>query len=143
MPGFSGTFSGRARVQTAVSLSDTPGHELQLVEIAGAQQSKDENWKNAKITYWGFQDLTAGTGTQRGYYVNERKSGERDCGTFEGKVTIAQGQTTTEGTFHSTDRTGKFKGVKAQGTYKGRMVSPTEVEMTWEGKYELAAAKAA
>jgi hypothetical protein len=81
---------------------------------------------------------------QKGYFANERTDGDRDCGTFEGKViTTAQGQTTLEGTWQTTSGTGKFAGVKAGGTYKGRMTSPTEIEMTWEGHYELAASKAA
>jgi hypothetical protein len=55
----------------------------------------------------------------------------------------AQGETTLEGTWQTTSGTGKFKGVKAGGTYKGRVTSPTDIEMTWEGHYELAASKAA
>jgi len=55
----------------------------------------------------------------------------------------AQGLTTLEGTWRAISGTGKFKGMKAQGTYKGRMTSPSEVEMSWEGHYELAASKAA
>ena len=144
MPEMSGSFSGRARVQTAVSLSDIAGHQIQLAEITGAQHSTDQNWNNAGLTYWGVADIVNGNGTQKGYYVNERADGDRDCGTFEGKViTTAQGQTTLEGTWQTVTGTGKFTGVKAGGTYKGQMTSPNEIEMSWEGQYELAASKAA
>lgn len=139
MPNMSGSFSGRTRVQSAISLSDTPGHQLQVAEIIGSQRSNDENWNNAGLVYWGVLDLVEGNGTQRGYYVNQRPNGDRDCGTFEGKVTTVQGQTTLEGTWQAVTGTGKFQGVQAQGTYKGRMTSPSEVEMTWDGRYELAA----
>ena len=99
----------------------------------------NENWDNAELVYWGVLDLVEGNGTQRGYYVNQRANGDRDCGTFEGKVTTVQGQTTLEGTWQAVTGTGKFAGVKAGGTYQGRMTSLNEVEMSWEGRYELAA----
>jgi hypothetical protein len=57
---------------------------------------------------------------------------------FEGKVKTAGGQVTIEGKWKYVDGTGLFKGVTGGGTYKGRMTSPTEVENTWEGTYELA-----
>ena len=143
MPEMSGSFTGQTRVETTIRLSDVPGHELRIAEITGSQRSTDENWNNARLVYWGVLDLVNGSGTQRGDYVNERANGERECGTFEGKVTTAQGQTTLEGTWEAISGTGKFKGMKAQDKYKGRMTSPSEVEMSWEGHYELAASKAA
>lgn len=143
MTEMSGSFSGKARVQSAVSLSDIPGHQIQVAEITGSQRSTHQNWNHAGLTYWGIADLVNGNGTQRGYYVNERADGDRDCGTFEGRVTTIQGQTTLEGTWQTVTGTGKFTGVKAGGTYQGRMTSPGEIEMTWEGHYELAASKAA
>jgi len=143
MPEVSGSFTGQTRVETTIRLSDVPGHELRIAEITGSQRSTDENWNNARLVYWGVLDLVDGSGTPRGDYVNERANGERECGTFEGKVTTAQGQTTLEGTWEAISGTGKFKGMKAQGKYKGRMTSPSEVEMSWEGHYELAASKAA
>ncbi len=36
------------------------------------------------------------------------------------------------------DGTGKFTGITGQGTYRVRMPSASEVEMSWEGRYELA-----
>lgn len=143
MTEMSGSFSGKARVQSAVSLSDIPGHQIQVAEITGSQRSTDQNWNHAGLTYWGVADLVNGNGTQRGYYVNERADGDRDCGSFEGRVTTALGQTTLQGTWQTVTGTGKFTDVKAGGTYQGRMTSPTEIEMTWEGHYELAASKAA
>jgi hypothetical protein len=143
MPEMSGSFTGKAVSQVTVSLSDTPGHELQIAEIRGTQRSNDENWNSAGLTYWGVLDHVQGSGTQKGYYINVRANGDRDSGTFEGKVTSRTGETTLEGTWLTTAGTGKFAGVKAQGTFRGRMISPTEVEMAWEGHYDLAAARAA
>jgi hypothetical protein len=43
-----------------------------------------------------------------------------------------------EGTWAFSGGTGKFTGITGQGTYQGRMPSANEVEMSWEGRYELA-----
>jgi hypothetical protein len=139
MLNFSGTFSGRATSQTVISLEDVPNHEMHLATINGLQKSTDEKWKDSRITYWDVTDLIAGNGPQRGYFVNLHSNGDRDIGTFEGKVVTAGGQVTIEGTWKYTDGTGMFKGIVGGGTYKGRMTSPTEVENTWEGTYEIAA----
>ena len=139
MTNFSGSFSGRAVSQTVVSLEDVPNHEMHLATITGLQKSSDDNWKDSRITYWDVSDLLGGNGTQRGYFVNVHANGDRDIGTFEGKVKTAGGQVTIEGTWKYTDGTGQFKGITGGGTYKGRMTSPTEVENTWEGTYQLAA----
>ena len=42
MTELSGSFAGRARLLHVVSLSDVLGHELQTLEVAGAQNSTDE-----------------------------------------------------------------------------------------------------
>ena len=142
MANVTGSFSGRATSQTTVSLHDVPDHELNLAQIAGLQKSADNLWNNAKITYWGIADLVGGNGPQRGYFVNEHADGDRDFGTFEGTIVAAVGQVTIEGAWKFTGGTGKFKGLAGGGTYKGRAVSPTEVENTWEGTYQLAGARA-
>ena len=139
MTNFSGSFSGRATSRATIALEDVPNHEMHLATITGVQKSSDDNWKDSRITYGDVSDLVGGNGTQRGYFVNVHANGDRDIGTFEGKVKTAGGQVTIEGTWKYTDGTGQFKGITGGGTYKGRMTSPTEVENTWEGTYQLAA----
>ncbi len=143
MPTMSGSFAGKARLQTAVALSDSPNHELNLVEVTGAQKSTDAKWNNATVTYWGIGDLVAGSGPQRGYFVNDHADGDRDWGTFDGKITGSGDQVTLEGKWTFTGGTGKFQGLSGSGSYKGRMPSPSEVAMEWKGEYELAQAKTA
>ncbi len=142
MPAVSGSFSGNVKLQTAIALSDQTGHELNLAEIGGTQKSPDEKWNNAAITYWGITDLVEGKGTQRGYFVNVHGEGDRDWGTFEGRLATSGGQITVEGSWQFTGGSGKFKGLTGNGTFKTRMSSPRDVEASWQGTYELAAAKA-
>lgn len=136
---FSGSFTGRARVLTVVSPTDIPNHELHMIEIVGPQSSTDEKWKDTRVTYWGMSDLVAGSGSQRGYFVNEHPDGNRDQGTFEGRVTTRGNEAILEGTWSFSEGTGNFAGIKGGGTFKTRLTSPTEVQCIWEGRYELAA----
>jgi hypothetical protein len=142
MPAITGSFSGKVMQQTALALSDQPNHELNLAEITGTQKSSDEGWNGSVITYWGTTDAVDGKGTQRGYFVNVHRDGDRDWGTFEGKVASSAGQTTAEGTFHFTGGSGKYNGVSGGGAFQTKMSSPADVAGTWHGTYELASAKA-
>ena len=134
----SGSFTGRATVQTSAVIPDTAGHELGLVEVEGPQKSSDPLWSDVRITYWGTADLVAGSGPQRGYWLNRHHNGETDWGTFEGKISTAGGQAMMEGVWTWTGGTGKFKGIRGGGKYKGRFTSPTEVINDWDGEYQLA-----
>ena len=125
MPNMTGHFTGTSTMQTNISLRDTPQHEMSLMEIMGLQTVSDDNWKDAKMTYWGSSDLIRGNGQQRGYFVNEHPNGDCDYGTFEGEVSNVNGQITIEGTWKYTHGTGKFAGITGNGKFKGRMTSPT------------------
>jgi hypothetical protein len=139
MPNITGSFSGRSASQSTVSLHDTSNHDLSLMEVRGVQKSQDQKWNNARITYWGTADLIAGSGPQRGYFVNEHADGDRDFGTFEGRIQTSGQQATMEGNWTFTGGTGKYQGLTGGGTYKGRLTSPVEVENNWDGNYQLAA----
>lgn len=139
MPKLSGSFSAHVSAETTLFPADQPSHQVQLAEVHAIQRSDDPGWNNARITYCGVTDIVSGTGTQQGYYVNEHTDGDRDCGTFEGRITTVGGQATIEGTFTITSGTGKLKGIRGNGSFKARQVSPTEIEMNWTGTYEVAA----
>jgi hypothetical protein len=139
MPNMTGHFTGNYTVQTVVACQDTPDHVMTLAEVHATQSCSDEMFNNTKHTGWGTTDLTKGHGHQRGYFINEHPNGDRESGTFEGKISTSNGQVTSEGTWTYTHGTGKFKGISGNGKFKGRMTSPTQVEMSWEGNYQLAA----
>jgi uncharacterized protein with beta-barrel porin domain len=118
MSAVSGTFSGSVKVQTVIALTDQSNHELNLAEIIGTQKSSDEKWNNAAITYWGTTDTVNGKGTQSGYFTHVHGEGDRDWGTFEGKVATSGGEITVEGTWQYTGGSGKFKGSPARAHSK-------------------------
>ena len=139
MPNMTGHFTGKITTQTIFSLHDTADHDLSIMEVTAIQNASDDNFNNAKLTYWGTADLIRGSGQQRGYFVEDHPNGNRDHGTFEGKLSFANGQATIEGTYKYTNGTGKFNGVSGGGEFKGRLISPTEIDMSWEGSYQLTA----
>jgi len=143
MPNYSGFLHGRVVLESAVAVPDQPMHQLGLREIRGTQRCTDNKWNGATLTYWSVTDLFAGNGPQRGYWMNERPDGDRDWGTFEGKVTASGTQVGFEGAFKTTGGSGQFAGMTGEGRYRGVFTSPAEAEVTWEGTYQLSAASAA
>ena len=143
MPNISGSFTGNVRQMTLLALDDQPNHQLQVSAIAGTQRSPDPDWNDSRLNYWGTADLVNGSGTQHGYFANEHPDGGRDVGTFEGRITTSGNEVTLEGKFTFTGGTGKLTGIRGGGTYKGRITSPTTLEMSWSGQYDAAAGQAA
>ena len=142
MPSISGSFSGKVTQQFGLPLNDQSNHLLAIAEVNGTQRSPDPLWDNSKISYWGSNDLINGEGRQSGYFNNVHPDGGRDFGTFEGKVSTADGTITVEGTFKFTGGDGRYSGITGDGTFKTVTKSETEVEATWNGAYELAKAQA-
>ena len=142
MPNFSGSFSGTIRTQTVLSVPDKPDHFLGLAEVSGTQNSTDPKWNNSTINYWATTDAIGTQGIQRGYFVNEHGSAGSDRGTFEGNVSVVAGLPVVEGKWQYSGGEGSFAGISGGGTFKTKLTSPTTLEATWEGSYELAGARA-
>jgi hypothetical protein len=142
MPAFSGSFSGTVRGQSSVLVPDQPDHTLSLAGVAGTQKSADPKWNNSAISYWACTDLAGTQGTQRGYFVNDHGSNGGARGTFEGNVSIVAGQPVVQGTWKYTGGEGSFASITGGGTFTTKLTSPTALETTWEGAYELASARA-
>lgn len=139
MPNLTGNFTARAVAQNRFALDDIPDHEMTLSQFICEPTASDENWNGVRMTFWGTRDLVQGFGPVRGYFVNEHPNGDRDCGSYDGHISVADGQRTMEGTWRYTHGSGKFASISGNGRFQGRMLSPTEVEMSWQGNYQLAA----
>lgn len=139
MPNITGQFNGKSVVQTSIALRDIPEHEFVLCQFTGPQTASDENWKDVKVTYWGTMDLIQGFGPVRGYFLNEHPNGDSDCGTYDGHFSMVNGEVILEGTWRYTHGSGQFASISGNGRFKGRMNSPTDVEMSWQGNYQIAA----
>jgi hypothetical protein len=138
-----GSFAGKVTAQAAVAVSHNENHALTLIQVTGPQTSADPLWAGARVTYAATGALVNGSGPQKGHWCNDHPAGDKDWGTFEGKITTSGQQVTMEGTYTITGGTGRFKGITGTGKYKGNITSPTDVVNNWEGDYTLVAAKSA
>lgn len=128
--------------QSVISLSDETNHSLGVAEVRGAQSSSDPKWNNSSITYWGTTDMRGAQGVQRGYFLNDHGAAGQDRGSFEGAVSAAGGEVVVEGKWQFTGGEGEFANITGGGTFKTRLTSPTTVEASWQGAYQLAGAVA-
>lgn len=142
MPTFSGIFSGLVDIQQGITVGDHEGHVMMVARVRGGQQSPDPLWNDATIVYSAVLDLVAGSGDQRGYFVNTHADGDRDWGTFAGAVTTVGSELHCNGTWEYTGGSGRYEGIRGHGTFNMRLTSPETVETTWDGAYELAIAAA-
>jgi hypothetical protein len=135
---------GPAISRTVVPLGpgDNPKHELVvLVMYRATTTSPDPDWNETEQIAYEQDDLVAGTGTQRGYYVRSHKNGDTEYGTYEGtqKTTNKEDgswlETTWEGTYKISGGTGKFKNIKGSGTYRGKATAQEAVDQ-FEGECE-------
>jgi len=133
----SGSFSGRIATQAVISL-DQPNHSLAVAEVRGAQRSTDPKWNKCSITYWATTDMQGAQGVQRGYFLNDHGAEGQDRGSFEGNVSIVGDEVVVEGKWQYTGGAGNFAGITGGGTFKVKPTSPTAVEGSWQGTYELA-----
>jgi hypothetical protein len=137
MVNVSGSFSGRIRTQTVISL-DEPNHSLGVAEVRGTQSSSDPRWNNSSITYWSTTDMQGTQGVQRGYFSNDHGAAGQDRGSFEGNVSIVSGEVVVEGKWQYTGGAGNFADITGGGTFTVKLTSPTTVEGSWQGTYALA-----
>ena len=139
MPNFTGQLKGTNVAQTFVSCNDTPGHQLMLRAGTAQQSCSDPLFNNTRHSSCSSADMKNGKGHEHGYFVNEHANGDREGGEYEGTVTMKNETPFFEGTWKYTHGTGQFAGISGHGKFKGHMTSPSEVEVSFEGSYELKA----
>ena len=128
---------GKPDIQQKVAVPDRPGHALSLsqakctwtkpMETAGIQD------KDGVTT--GTDDIHGAMATSHGYYVDNMANGDTIAVRFQGTISVPDG--TSKGTWAYISGTGKFKGIKGQGTYKGKAAQDGSVTFDVEGEYTL------
>ena len=129
----------------SIEVGDRPGHSLAISKFActwttpmeyGEVQAKDgydvaySDASGAPVARLRLPRLQP---VQRGQDLRSLPGGNDTM--MEGKPS------TTEGTWSYTGGTGKFKGIKGKGTYKGKADSSGTMVSEIEGDYELPAAR--
>lgn len=139
----SGKFTMKYSQQHPLSITDAHGPVLLANGAKGTNSSTGptDYMNGAVTTLVEIADLTQGNGTHQGY-VTFAKDGEKSLNRWNGRITTtlsAQNQPVTsfEGTWTKISGTGRYEGVSGNGRYKGRMLSPTDFAVIWEGELKL------
>lgn len=141
----SGKCTAKPEVQQAVEVGDRAGHMMVITKQACAWTTPMvmEGVKAKDYTVVIVSDQAGGKSSDRGYVVVTMENGDKafvrvNSGT---SMTGKEGKPVSdEGTWSYTGGTGKFKGLKGKGTYKGKAAGDA-FEDSIEGEYTLAAGK--
>jgi hypothetical protein len=100
--------------------------------------------KSKSYTVAASADSAGGHSQDRGYVVTIMDNGDKAYIRFQGTGTTKEGGAhSSEGTWSYTGGTGKLKGLKGKGTYKGSGATADVTEDQVEGEYTLPEAGAA
>jgi hypothetical protein len=124
----------------AIEVGDHPGHSVMIskgkctwtkpMEIAGTETKEDVGTV--------VDDINGNKSHGHGYVVGTLASGDkmyvRTQGSAATKDKVVEG---ADGTWSFTGGTGKVKGIKGKGTYKGKGAPDGSVTYDVEGEYEL------
>jgi hypothetical protein len=145
---FAGTMECPAAAPAGMAeVGDTPGHAFVLIktkctwtkgDMAGVKLSSEEDA--------GVSEMTSATASKdMGYGVSTLANGDKSFVKFQGSGTYKAGNppapTAASGTFSFTGGTGKMKGLKGNGTYKGVFKADGSVTWTIDGTYSIPGAK--
>lgn len=126
--------------QTAVQVGDRPNHAFSVGqnkcawttpwEIAGTLG------KEGVATFSG--EISGNTFRFHAYYVDGMANGDKAYYRYQGTAVLKDGMSQSEeGTWSFVRGTGKLKGVKAKGTYKGKAGADGTMTYEVEGEYTL------
>ncbi len=125
--------------QHMIEVGDRPNHALEIgqskctwtkpMDIAGTQTKDDVVTEAAEMRGTSSRD--------HGYVVGTLANGDKMFIRFQGTGTLKDGAPdTAEGNWSFAGATGKLKGIKGKGTYKGK-AGPEGIAYEVEGEYEL------
>jgi len=126
--------------QYGIDIGDRPGHGFGIdkiactwtkpLEIAGIQTKDGYSV--------GFGESSGNKANGRGYHVSTMANGDKFYVRFQGTDTLKEGAPQSgQGTWSFTGGTGKLKGIRGKGTYKGTFGRDGGATYEVEGEYEL------
>jgi hypothetical protein len=126
--------------QHMLEVGDRPGHSLMIskgkctwtkpMEIGGTQTKEDVGTN--------FDEVRGNKSQGHGYVVGTLANADKIYVRTQGSATLKDGNVdTADGTWSFTGGTGKLKGVKGKGSYKGKSAADGSATYEVEGDYEL------
>lgn len=135
----SGTCTCKPDPPSPVALTDKPNHSFAVgkaqcswtkFEVAGLQP------KDGIST--DLDEISGDTTTVRGYHVATMTNGDTWVAKYQGSGKSKDGKPVSgSGTYSFTSGTGKLKGIKGKGTYKGTPNADGSVTYQVDGEYSL------
>lgn len=137
---YSGVFKATYSKQEAMPVNGPQGHVMVLSSSQANHKStgKASYFDDGSVVVQDVIDIVNGNGTHQGYITFSDKIGERTVSRLNGKVITVMAPdgktplTTVEGTFEQVFGTNLYGTLKPVGTYKTKMLSPTEYETEWK-----------
>jgi hypothetical protein len=135
----SGTATCKADPMTPVEVGDAPGHMLGV-------QKANCTWAGLEIAGSAAKDgvsvatveVRGNNGASRGYHTGTVASGDKWTCSFQGKSVSKDGKPVSDsGTWAFTSGTGKLKGIKGKGSYKGTPNADGSTSIQIEGEYSV------
>jgi hypothetical protein len=127
-------------VSQNVEVGDHPDHVL-VVEKGSCTWGAPFEMAGVKSTAFAFAesvDLNGANVQIRGYTIMTMENGDKAYARYQGTGTLAKEGTHTDGgTWSYTGGTGKLKGLKGKGTYKGSGAADGTSELQLDGDYSL------
>jgi hypothetical protein len=128
---------GKPDVQQKVDVPDHPGHAISVsqskctwtkpMEVAGIKSKEGVTTP--------LDDIHGDTAHSHGYYVDTMENGDKAFVSFQGSASMKDN--TSDGKWNYTGGTGKLKGIKGNGTYKGKGAEDGSTTFDVEGEYTL------
>ncbi len=138
-----GTFEMTYTQMHPVAVGAAEGHVLISNRATGTNRStgRDRYMDGAEVENTETADLTQGNGPHQGYVIFSG-GGNRTVNKWHGKITTVLGAdkqpvTTFQGTWTKLNGTGRYAGVKGQGTYRGRMTGQNTYLVEWKGEIDV------
>ena len=135
----SGTCTCKSDPGAPVALTDKANHSF---AVGKAQCT----WTNFEIggvaakdgTSTDLDEISGDTMSYRGYHVGTMTNGDTWTAKYQGSGKLKDGKPLSgQGTWSFTTGTGKLKGIKGKGTYKGKVNADGTMAYKVEGEYQL------
>ena len=136
----SGTCKCNKPDKQSVDVPDRAGHMYMIVQAkcTWTQPMELDGVQTKEGVTTGMEDVTGNTSRGRGTYVDTMANGDKCHIRFQGSSALKDGQyQSAEGTWSYAGGTGKFKGLKGKGTYKGSANADGSVTYAIDGEYQL------
>ena len=135
----SGTAQCKADPPAPVAIGDTPGHFFAIgkaqctwsgFEVAGVPSKEGVSVSS--------DEINGDSSTSNGFHTATLANGDKTVAHFQGKANSKDGKFQSGGvTWTYSSGTGKFKGIKGKGTFKGTPNADGTVTYQVDGEYSL------